>query len=637
MTSESLPLDPGALGGANVATPGSPWLRLFVAFVGSAVAGAVLLLALLVGIQAAYAGRALPGVNVAGFDIAGMTRDAAAASLEAALPSLTNGTLSLVVGNETLPLRYGDLGREYDTDAMLDAAFAVGRSGDPLARGLEELRTLVRGNQIAPRVQWNEAMLATALTAAAKGFDREPLDATVTRAENGHFLVSEASYGRRLDPTAALAEMRDILADPAAPAASTVKVSVEPIMPRVLTAQAEYARSRAELLASLKLTAVSGKDKWTILAKEVRTWISFRAGTYGGLQVELVGPPMAKSLAALAKKVARDPKDAAFLTGKSGLIVGVVKGVNGRTLDVVGSMTAIAAAYETYGEDPLPAPTVELAVTVVKPKLTTEEANKVAPLMTRLSTWTTYYPPGEGNYFGKNISIPAKIISGTVVPNGSWFSFWDTVGIPTAAQGYGPGGVIVNGRSDPTGAFAGGICSCSTTLFNAAIRAGLPFGKRDNHYYYIPRYPLGLDATVWMYSWTSRQDMTFRNDTGHPILIRSLNSYGVVRFDIYGVPDGRRTTFSKPTIKNVVKSHDTTVKTTAIPVGTTKRVEFPHDGMDVWVTRTVTRNGVVIHRETIYSDYKVVNGELWVGVAPSGPAATPTPSPSASSTTTVWA
>jgi hypothetical protein len=96
-------------------------------------------------------------------------------------------------------------------------------------------------------------------------------------------------------------------------------------------------------------------------------------------------------------------------------------------------------------------------------------------------------------------------------------------------------------------------------------------------------------------------------------------------------------TFSKPIVKNVVKAVDTTVKTTAIPVGTQKRVEFPHDGMDVWVTRTVTRNGVVIHQETFFSHYGRVDGELWIGVAPSDPSATPTPSPSASSTTTVWA
>ena len=67
----------------------------------------------------------------------------------------------------------------------------------------------------------------------------------------------------------------------------------------------------------------------------------------------------------------------------------------------------------------------------------------------------------------------------------------------TYARGYRDGGAILNGRTEPTGALAGGICSCSTTLFNAAARAGLEILERANHYYYIDRYPTGLDATVW--------------------------------------------------------------------------------------------------------------------------------------------
>jgi hypothetical protein len=47
--------------------------------------------------------------------------------------------------------------------------------------------------------------------------------------------------------------------------------------------------------------------------------------------------------------------------------------------------------------------------------------------------------------------------------------------------------------------------------------------------------------------------------------------------------------------------------------------------MDVWVTRTVTRNGVIIHQETFSSDYKRVDGVLWIGV-PSSQVSTPPPS-----------
>ena len=635
MTSDSLPLDAGALGGTTAGAPGSAWLRLLLAFLASAFAGGVLLLALLVGIQVAYAGRTMPGVRVGAVDLGGLTRTEAAGRLEASLPSLDRGTLSLVIGDEALALDYAELGRDYDIEAMLDAAFAVGRGDTPLARGVEELRTILRGAQVTPVVRWNDAALTSAVRSAALSFNSVAVDATVSRDDAGRFVATEAAYGRRLDQAAAAAEVRAILAAPDAPSETSVTVVVEPILPRVLTSQAEYARWRAELIASLDLTTRDAKDEWVIPADQVRSWVTFRPAALGGLRVEVVGPQMAASLEELAKDVVRKPKDAAFLTGKGGEIVGVVRGVNGRRLNVVGSMTVIAAALEQY-EVGSPPPSIKLAVTITPPKLTTEEANKVAPLMTRLGTWTTYYVPGEGNYWGKNISVPARIISGTVVNAGSWFSFWDTVGIPTPEQGYGPGGVIVDGRSDPTGAFAGGICSCSTTLFNAALRAGLQMGVRNNHYYYIPRYPLGLDATVWMYTWTSRGDMTFKNDTGHPILIRSINSSGAVRFDIYGVKDGRKVSFSKPIIKNVVKAVDRPIYTTEIPAGTQKRVEFPHDGMDVWVTRTVTRNGVIIHQETYYSDYHKVDGELWIGVAPD-PSPTPTPQPTGSASTTTTA
>jgi len=573
----------------------------------------------------------LPGVAVAGVDIGGLSRAEAADRLDAALPSLGEGTLSLAVGGETTSLRYEGLGRDYDIQAMLDSAFAVGRGEDPIARGVVELRALLRGVTVDPQTRWDETALSAAIGAVAADFDRPAVDATVTRGEDGRFVVTAGDYGRRLDQALAIADVRAILSSPDAPAQTTVELKVEPILPRVLTAQAEFARYRAELIASLDLKTHDGRDDWTIPADEVRSWLRFEPGTYGGLSVQVVGPELASSLEALAKDVKRKPKNAAFLTGKNGAIVGVVKGVNGRTLDVTDSMAVISATLAGY-EEGSPPPNIALAVIVTPPKLTTEEANKVAPLMTRIGTWTTYFPPGEGNFNGANISIPAKIISGTVVPAGAKFSFWDTVGIPTEEQGYGPGGMIKDGRST-IGALAGGICSCSTTIFNAALRAGLQMGIRYNHYYYIPRYPLGLDATVWMSSWTSRGDVTFKNDTGHPILIRSINKYGMVRFDIYGVPDGRKVSFSKPIIKNVVKAKDLTIYTTEIPPGTQKRVEFPHDGMDVWVTRTVTRDGEVIHKETYFSDYKRVDGELWIGVAPEPE---PEPSPSAGATTTYF-
>ena len=140
--------------------------------------------------------------------------------------------------------------------------------------------------------------------------------------------------------------------------------------------------------------------------------------------------------------------------------------------------------------------------------------------MRKISQWTTYFPISEKNGFGANIWIPARLINGYVVAPRATFDFWDAVGPVTRAKGYKAGGAIINGRTEPQGALAGGICSCSTTLFNAALRAGYEMGARRNHYYYIDRYPLGLDATVFISASGSKQTMSFTNDTDYPILIR---------------------------------------------------------------------------------------------------------------------
>src|SRR4029079_9198577 len=93
----------------------------------------------------------------------------------------------------------------------------------------------------------------------------------------------------------------------------------------------------------------------------------------------------------------------------------------------------------------------------------------------------------------------------------------------TRAPGFAQGAAVIDGKPEPQGALAGGICSCSTTLFNAALRAGYEMGARRNHYYYIDRYPLGLDATVCKSGSGSTQDMTWTNDTRYPVLIRGIN------------------------------------------------------------------------------------------------------------------
>ncbi|TAL07865.1 MAG: hypothetical protein EPO00_08300, partial [Chloroflexota bacterium] len=402
------------------------------------------------------------------------------------------------------------------------------------------------------------------------------------------------------------------------------------------TAEATAAREAAVRIAS-DTTLTDAGEEWILDAAQIRAWISFEKTADGGFGPVVAREAIEAGLAPIAAKVAIAPVDATYLLSGKKQVVGVTNAKNGRALDVPGTVASLISVVNDRVAG-LSISRVPLSVTTIEPALTTAEATKTAPLMKPISEWTTYFPIGIKNGQGANIWIPAREIDGYVVLPGQTFDFWKAIGPVTRAAGYKDGGAIIDGKTEPQGALAGGICSCSTTLFNAALRAGLDMGARRNHYYYIDRYPLGLDATVFQSGSGSVQTMSFTNDTAYPLLIRgtgwSVGSKGYVKFVIWSVPTGRKVSFSTPIVKNVKPATDTTVYTTDLKPGVRERVEYPVDGKDVWVTRTVTdANGTVIHRETYYSHYARITGILRIGkAAPPPPTPTPTPAVSPSPT-----
>jgi vancomycin resistance protein YoaR len=599
------------------------WPRVLLGVVLGIAATFALATGLVLAADQQYAGRVLPGVHVGSTDLSGMDAEQATAALTRSLAGYAQGTVSVTTrdGVETIP--YAALGRRADVDRLVARALAVGRDAQGVDRFVSDMRNAVRGVRIDPVVVVDPSAIRAALADVAARTDLVGTDASVATGANG-FTVTPAVPGAEMDVTAASAQVLAELSSTDAPSAVSVDATYAPTDAAVTTAAATEAVQAAGRMQGAVLVA-EGTEKWTVTAVTVKSWITlgYRPDGSFGPMVDTV--KAARSIAKLAPKIDRPAKSATFLLDKSGKIIGATGGRVGRTLDPAATAARVAEALLARGADPtVPNTPVELAYAAADPALTTAQATAVAPLMQRISTWTTHYDVGPQNGFAANITIPTKVIDGTVVAPGEVFDFWQVVGIPTPEQGYTSGGAIINGHSAPTGAFAGGICSCSTTLFNAAVRAGFPILSRSPHYYYITRYPLGLDATVWI-SGGAVQTMSWRNDTSYPVLIRGFASPGVVRFDLYSVPTGRTTTFTQPIVKNYNPGSDVTQYTTSIPPGTSKRVEYPENGQDTWVTRTVKdKDGKVIRTETFYSHYARVNGLLLIGKK-AAPAATPEP------------
>jgi vancomycin resistance protein YoaR len=288
---------------------------------------------------------------------------------------------------------------------------------------------------------------------------------------------------------------------------------------------------------------------------------------------------------------------------------------DGRTLDADGMK---AALIREIGARQTGAPAAQVAAVVkaVAPKLTTADAKALAPKMRMISSFSVYYFVIVNNHWGGNIEAPATKINGTVVPAGTIFDFWKVVGDLHKLPGEGPGNAIEGGKITVTGAFGGGICTTSTTLFNAAFRAGMVPLARQNHNEFINRYPPGLDATVWIVG-STKQTMSFKNDTAYPILItRTVRQDGNRRwltFKIWSVPNGRVAKVTNTVIKPGPRAIDTVVHDSTKPVGYTFRNNAPVNGAKVWVTVSIYDHGKLHWSKRYYSNYPAVNGVLVVG------------------------
>ena len=586
---------------------------------------------LVVGVGALYAydqqyrDRILPGVRVGSVDLSGMTAGEAASRLHETYDNVATGQIVLVAGDKEIILPYARAKRAADVDSMVGKALSVGRAGNAVERAIANARTAFRGVDIAPQVRYDQASLTRWVNALAAAQHLSPVDAVVARTDSG-FTITPSVTGHRADPAPALATLTAALAKVDAPAEIRVELPFGDLDPAITTAEAQAAVAAANRIAA-DVRIVDGKESWTIAAKTIRAWVTFQISEDGTFGPVVNTSKLEKALGPVAKDVARPARNASFKVSGT-KVVGVIPSAVGRALDTKKTATAVGDLLANRAGGG-PTANVTAVLTTTNPSLTTAEAEAAAPKMREISRWTTFFPISDRNHFGANIWIPALDIDGTVVAPGETFDFWDAVGPVTRARGYGDGGAIINGKTEPQGALAGGICSCSTTLFNAALRAGFEMGARRNHYYAIDRYPEGLDATVFKSSSGSVQTMSWTNDTNYPVLIRGYKirdgSDGYVRFVLYSVPTGRRVVISAPVVKNVKPATDTVVYTSSLAPGARKRIEYPVAGKDVWRTVTVYQGSAVIHKVTYYSHYSRITGVTLIGKGVAAPAPDPTP------------
>jgi vancomycin resistance protein YoaR len=562
-----------------------------------------------------YEGRVLPGVRIGSTELGGLTRDQAGAEIAKAYGSLGKGQITLTGPDaHVTTFSFADVGRGPDTSALLDAALAAGRHGDPIANLIGAPRAAIHGVTLDSVVAYDSDKLAAAVETVAATINLAPVDASVSAAQGGTFSVFPAKDGRAVDKVALVTALDQQLAEISTPASIKIAVPVVSLVPAVATPSAEAATAAADRMAA-DVVIAHGEDSWTIAGTSLKPLISFSTAAHGTINPVFNESGLDRLLTKLAKKVDRPARDAG-LKLVSGHVVAVGTSREGRTLNAAGMKAAIIGEIGAR-QAGAAASRVDAVVKAVHPKLTTADAKAFAPKMRPISSYSVFYWVIINNHWGGNIEGPATVINGTVVPAGGKFDFWKVVGDLRNAPGTGPGNAIEGGKITVTGAFGGGICTTSTTLFNAAFRAGMVPLARKNHNEFITRYPPGLDATVWIVG-NTKQTMSFRNDTKYPILItRSVrNAPGNKRwltFKIWSVPNGRTYKISNLVIRHGPRAIDTVVRDPTKPVGYYYRNNAPADGAKVWVTVSIFDHGKLHWTKRYYTNYPAVNGVTVVG------------------------
>ncbi|HXF97712.1 MAG TPA: VanW family protein, partial [Gaiellaceae bacterium] len=312
-------------------------------------------------------------------------------------------------------------------------------------------------------------------------------------------------------------------------------------------------------------------------------------------------------LAALARRVARPPRDAGFAV--SGASVRVIPARPGVDLDVPATARALLrAALSTRRR------TASLALAPALPERTTAEARAMG--IDRLMGTYKTYNAGTWDRI-TNLRLGVTLLDGTLVPPGGTFSLNRAIGERTVERGFRPAPVIIGTRYEEE--VGGGTSQVATTVFNAAWEAGLRITERNPHSLYISRYPLGRDATVY---WPSL-DLRFVNDTRRWLLVKGFVEADGIRVSIYGGVT-RRVESSPGTRVLTGRAPVRRVKDPALPKG---KVVVEEEGVPpsrTTVARTIyTAGGELLRRETWTTSYRGEPRILRVGVKAATPKTAP--------------
>jgi vancomycin resistance protein YoaR len=564
-------------------------------------------LILLVGSHAAYAGQIYPGVSVAGIDLSGLTESQATALLAQRMSFPQTGKIVFTDGQRTWLATPADLGLMVDAVPNAQAAYALGRSGNPFQRLADQLDAWHSGYDISARLIYDERKAQSYLQQVAAEVDR-PMQEASLKVDGVEVIAVPGQAGRTVDVHATLEALRaqmSRLTDGAVP------LVIHESTPGIMDAsqQAEVARGilSAPLTLSFPDARAGDPGPWVIPPQQLAEMLVIERvqSTEGErYQVALSDEALNTYLTSLAGDINHTPENARFMFNDDTHLLELIQpAVIGRNLDVYSTINTINQNIAA-GQHNAP-----LTLVTTQPEVGDTATGEQLGIKENIVSYTSYFR-GSTDERLQNIEKAAANFHGLLVPPGATFSMASVMGNVSLDEGYAEAWIIFGGRTIK--GVGGGVCQVSTTLFRAAFFAGFPVVERHPHAYRVGYYEqtasgwddqmAGLDATVFL----PMVDFQFVNDSPYWLLMETYyrpNSRSLT-WKFYSTSDGRTVEWETSGPENIVDPPDPIYEENPdLPEGRIVQVDWSAEGADVTVLRTVYRSGAAIFTDSFVTHY----------------------------------
>lgn len=601
-----------------------------------------------------YNNRVLPHTFIGTTNFGGFSKAEAEDILKELVQTNQDASLSYSWQDKSYNLKLVDIDVNWQdqNSESIDRLMNVGRSGGVLKILKEQVRAIFKKNSVEAAFTYDGDRLDEFIKSIAADVDKPEKDASIEIKDNQPTIIPE-EIGERF--TFDLNRQIAISSIGSFNLSGQTPFLVEKVYPKVTTLGAQMALAETNALLGSHLILKAGEKTFHLYPTDIASMIDFviAYGKKGVLGISSDQSDSAKEMVVayslfpeisqdklnafvdkIASEINQPAQDAKFEVS-DGKVRTFQSAQTGYELDKEKSIALIQDSLKK-GET-----VVELPVNVTEPIVNSDASTVgIKELVGEGKTSWRGSPPNRIH----NLSLGAEKISGTLVQPGQEFSTLHALAPITAANGYLRELVIKNSnRVEPD--IGGGLCQVSSTLFRAALSAGLQITARTAHSFRVSYYepPVGIDATIF----EPAPDLKFVNNYSTPILIWGSASNNSLVFQIYGTKDGRIVEISDPVVGNYTSPGEPIyTESDTVASGVIRQVERAVAGATASFHYKVTSaSGEILQEETYVSKYVPVPNSYLYGPGTEGipgqespsspgtsePAPTPTPTPTSTS------